>query len=255
MEVKMIKDTQVNIQNVNFKIDSVVKESAESTLASMGLNMSSYIGMCLRQVAQDRKVPFAPSADPLFWESEYRVYKVKRMVECGLLMRIVVLYQYVCMSITSISLERNLPAIAKPLSAGCKNAAELPFYFKTLELLAEGAGVSDFAETVKKTYAEFIDMFDSLITGELMDGSGFVEEKFPDEEWADLDAEQRLLTVGALFDEFASLYATASESLAARFIGRSGSAQNMEVIRLAAQVHELLVEGSRRLNDRLNETE
>ena len=112
------------------------------------------------------------------------------MVECGLLMRIVVLYQYVCMSITSISLERNLPAIAKPLSAGCKNAAELPFYFKTLELLAAGAGVSDFAETGKKTYAKFIDMFDSLITGELMDGSGFVEEKFPDEEWADLDAEQ-----------------------------------------------------------------
>lgn len=36
---------------ISFKVDSVVKESAEAVLAGSGLNTSAYLGMCLR----DRK--------------------------------------------------------------------------------------------------------------------------------------------------------------------------------------------------------
>lgn len=90
--MKEIKDTQITAQNVNFKIDPVVKESAESVLANMGLNMSAYIGMCLRQLAQDREIPFIQKADPEFWAAEYRAYKAKRIIDSGLISQVPLLY-------------------------------------------------------------------------------------------------------------------------------------------------------------------
>ncbi|MFR3275899.1 MAG: type II toxin-antitoxin system RelB/DinJ family antitoxin [Sutterella wadsworthensis] len=90
--MKEIKDTQITAQNVNFKIDPVVKESAESVLANMGLNMSAYIGMCLRQLAQDREIPFTQKADPGFWAAEYRTYKVKRIIDSGIIKPVLDLY-------------------------------------------------------------------------------------------------------------------------------------------------------------------
>lgn len=81
--MKGIKDTQATIQNVNFKIDPVVKGSAEAVLSSMGLNMSAYIGMCLRQLAQDRKIPFAQTVDPDFWAAESQVNTAKSLIDRG----------------------------------------------------------------------------------------------------------------------------------------------------------------------------
>lgn len=93
--MKAAKDNQTNqttIQNVNIKIDPVVKESAESVLANMGLNMSAYIGMCLRQLAQDREIPFTQKADPEFWATEYRAYKTKRIIDSGIISPVIDLY-------------------------------------------------------------------------------------------------------------------------------------------------------------------
>lgn len=81
--MKGVKHTQSTIQNVNFKIDPVVKGAAEGVLSGMGLNMSAYIGMCLRQVAQDRKVPFTQSVDPDFWIAESKVSEAKAYIESG----------------------------------------------------------------------------------------------------------------------------------------------------------------------------
>lgn len=82
-KMKGIKDIQTTVQNVNIKIDPVVKGAAEGVLSGMGLNMSAYIGMCLRQVAQDRKVPFTQSVDPDFWIAESKVGEAKTYIESG----------------------------------------------------------------------------------------------------------------------------------------------------------------------------
>lgn len=100
--MKEIKDTQITAQNVNFKIDPVVKESAESVLANMGLNMSAYIGMCLRQLAQDREIPFIQKADPEFWAAEYRAYKAKRIIDSGIMWPMCALYLNITRSINDL---------------------------------------------------------------------------------------------------------------------------------------------------------
>lgn len=81
--MKGIKDTQASIQNINIKIDPVVKEAADGVLSGMGLNMSAYIGMCLRQVAQDRKLPFAQTVNPDFWAAEASVSAAKSYIDSG----------------------------------------------------------------------------------------------------------------------------------------------------------------------------
>lgn len=82
-EMKGIKDTQSTIQNVNIKLDPVVKGSAEGVLSGMGLSMSAYVGMCLRQLAQDRRVPFAQTVDPDFWVAEAKVNAAKAHIDSG----------------------------------------------------------------------------------------------------------------------------------------------------------------------------
>lgn len=77
------KDTQATIQNVNIKLDPVVKGSAEGVLSGMGLSMSAYVGMCLRQLAQDRKIPFAQTVDPDFWVTEAKVSAAKAHIDSG----------------------------------------------------------------------------------------------------------------------------------------------------------------------------
>ena len=84
-----LKQNEETVQNVNFKIDSVVKSSAEATLSSMGLNMSAYIGMCLRQLAQDRKIPFTQTIDPDFWTIEAQVSEAKSYIDSGMFSTII----------------------------------------------------------------------------------------------------------------------------------------------------------------------
>lgn len=100
--MKEIKDTQITAQNVNLKIDPVVKESAESVLANMGLNMSAFIGMCLRQLAQDREIPFTQKADSEFWAGEYRAYKAKRIIDSGIMWPMSLLYTNLIDSINDL---------------------------------------------------------------------------------------------------------------------------------------------------------
>lgn len=69
---------------INFKVDSVVKDSAEAVLAGMGLNTSAYLGMCLRKLAQDRTIPFDLKIDPQFWAAEVQVSIAASCVKSGL---------------------------------------------------------------------------------------------------------------------------------------------------------------------------
>lgn len=69
---------------VNFKVDSVVKESAEAVLSGMGLNTSAYLGMCLRKLAQSRKIPFDLKVDPDFWVAEAQVSIAASYLKTGL---------------------------------------------------------------------------------------------------------------------------------------------------------------------------
>lgn len=68
---------------VNFKIDAIVKESAEATLSSMGLSTSAYLGMCLRKLAQDRSLPFDLKLDPEFWIDEAQVGRAAELLRSG----------------------------------------------------------------------------------------------------------------------------------------------------------------------------
>ena len=80
----MAENKRENATLVNFRVDQTVKESAEAVLSAMGLNLSSYIGMCLRQVAQDRKVPFTPNVNPEFWMAENAVSNVMSLINSGI---------------------------------------------------------------------------------------------------------------------------------------------------------------------------
>lgn len=68
---------------VNFKIDAIVKESAEAVLSGMGLNTSAYLGMCLRKLAQERTLPFDLKLDPEFWIAEAQVSKAVNILRSG----------------------------------------------------------------------------------------------------------------------------------------------------------------------------
>lgn len=69
--------------NINLVVDDVVKSASEAVLNHMGVSVDSYLTMCLRQVAQDRQIPFTPSYDPQFWEDEKDVSLAVRYVESG----------------------------------------------------------------------------------------------------------------------------------------------------------------------------
>ena len=102
------KTQESTTQLVNFKIDPVVKESADSVLSGMGLNMSAYIGMCLRKLAQDRSVPFELSVDADFWAKETVVSNVMRIINSGAFDSICALRETVkCQLIDIYKIERT----------------------------------------------------------------------------------------------------------------------------------------------------
>lgn len=67
----------------NLSIDPIVLETAEQTLSGISIGMSSYIEMCLRQVAQSATVPFSPSGNPEFWKAEHAVRAAYYKYETG----------------------------------------------------------------------------------------------------------------------------------------------------------------------------
>lgn len=86
------KDSKMNYKTaerndqvmISFKVDSVVKESAEAVLTGMGLNTSAYLGMCLRKLAQSREIPFDLRVDSEFWVKEAQVATAASYLKTGL---------------------------------------------------------------------------------------------------------------------------------------------------------------------------
>ena len=81
--------TQTNQTLINFKVDSLVKDSAEAVLSSLGLSTSAYLGMCLRKLAQEKSIPFELKFDPSFWVSEAVTSKAVNYIKEGIFKDIV----------------------------------------------------------------------------------------------------------------------------------------------------------------------
>lgn len=67
----------------SLSIDPIVLETAEQVLSGIGISMSSYIEMCLRQVAQSATVPLSPLDDPEFWMAERAIRAAYHKYETG----------------------------------------------------------------------------------------------------------------------------------------------------------------------------
>lgn len=55
--------------NVNFKLESAVKESMERACADMGLSLSAAFTIFAKKVGRERRIPFEISADPFYSEN------------------------------------------------------------------------------------------------------------------------------------------------------------------------------------------
>jgi DNA-damage-inducible protein J len=56
---------------INIKVNENVKEAAESVLDGLGISMSAAIGIFLRQVAQESKIPFEIKYNADYWTDRY----------------------------------------------------------------------------------------------------------------------------------------------------------------------------------------
>lgn len=249
-EMKEIKDTQIAAQNVNLKIDPVVKESAESVLANMGLNMSAYIGMCLRQLAQDREIPFAQKADPGFWAAEYRAYKAKRIIDSGIMGPMFVLHVNLTCSIRNLKddflrLARNPEHSSSPAFKLTQNiAANLSldesigvFHMRLSEFAADIAEITEasiideaelkpivlFKEGIEAMIAEIEDACHkiALDTPELDELAGIIFDT-PADELHEITRENCSFTLAALYSYVLDAYEANPESIAIRYTGQVG---------------------------------
>ena len=57
---------------ISLRVDDDVKRSAEKTLDTIGLSMSSAINIFLKTVAREKRIPFELTADPFYAESNLR---------------------------------------------------------------------------------------------------------------------------------------------------------------------------------------
>lgn len=65
-------------------IDPLVLESAKITLATTGIELSTYIEASLRQLVQKNVVPFEIAVDPTTWANEESIRKSVSFVTSGL---------------------------------------------------------------------------------------------------------------------------------------------------------------------------
>ena len=114
--------------NINLVVDDVVKSASEAVLNHMGVSVDTYLTMCLRQVAQDRQIPFTPSYDPRFWEDEKDVNLAVRYVESGAFSIAVSAYNDLFKAIQATSkvcLEKAVKDVEKIVGeGGLKDAAK-----------------------------------------------------------------------------------------------------------------------------------
>ena len=52
------------VTNINIRVDNEIKKEAQDIFSTMGLDMTTAINVFLRQVIQQRSIPFFISAEP-----------------------------------------------------------------------------------------------------------------------------------------------------------------------------------------------
>lgn len=69
---------------ISLRIDDNVKRSAEETLNTIGLSMSSAINIFLKTVAREKRIPFELTADPFYSDSNMRhLEKIVQDIKSG----------------------------------------------------------------------------------------------------------------------------------------------------------------------------
>ena len=61
--------------NVNFKMDSDVKQNMEEVCSEMGLTLTSAFTMFAKKVISERRIPFEVTADPFYSEKNINYLK------------------------------------------------------------------------------------------------------------------------------------------------------------------------------------
>lgn len=64
--------------NVNFKLDSEVKQGLEAVCSELGLSMSSAFTIFAKKVCREKRIPFDVSVDPFYSENNIK-YLEKKM--------------------------------------------------------------------------------------------------------------------------------------------------------------------------------
>ncbi len=62
---------------ISFRVDDDVKLSAEQTLDTIGLSMSSALNIFLKTIAREKRIPFELTADPFYSASNIRYLEQK----------------------------------------------------------------------------------------------------------------------------------------------------------------------------------
>lgn len=67
----------VFMAQISFRVDDDVKMSAEQTLDTIGLSMSSVLNVFLKTIAREKRIPFELTADPFYSASNIRYLEQK----------------------------------------------------------------------------------------------------------------------------------------------------------------------------------
>ena len=67
----------VFMAQISFRVDDDVKMSAEQTLDTIGLSMSSVLNVFLKTIAREKRIPFELTADPFYSASNMRYLEQK----------------------------------------------------------------------------------------------------------------------------------------------------------------------------------
>lgn len=272
-KMKAINDTQTTIQNVNVKIDPVVKESAESVLANMGLNMSAYIGMCLRQIAQDREIPFTQKADPGFWANEYRVYKTKRIVDSGILHPTFALYTEITALVSALGLtiatgllsaessgaNPEIIGLANNILGSVKFGKSLSAVHASLFIYSELASTLEksfadgkdampftvYKEAFKSIDEEILDKCFKIVENRGADFFKLYSTVFDlDETERDITREDSVIYVDQLFNYAVETYNENPESIMQRYTGQVGGSGKAYLLFSASNAQDTLLSQS-----------
>jgi DNA-damage-inducible protein J len=70
--------------NVNFQLDSDVKQSMEQACHNLGLSMNDAFTMFAKKVGAENRIPFDPAVDPFYSESNMaHLAQIVRDIQAG----------------------------------------------------------------------------------------------------------------------------------------------------------------------------